>query len=252
MDKFKTIYYGWVKRWGKVPVALTLTLVMLLTVFAAAMAAEYVLTTTPGEDEYNIGDALFQIFLPTDATGTGTFNPFVRVKSNKEIVQGYNTDLKEVQFDEDFGWTDSIPLSDVPYYMVDGILYREFQLDINQVGSKPLISLDEVQIWLGGPDVKTISGFVPETIPTDFGSFTGYTLQEVYNLDGYPEGAPEDNYLILNYSYNDGSGKRDMKLLVPDSKFEPYDEACQFMGTGCEQYVVFYTKFGINDPTIDH
>jgi uncharacterized repeat protein (TIGR01451 family) len=246
MTILKNKYHALIKRWGKVPVALALTLVLLISVVAVVLAAEYIINDVNTEEEIN--GAVFQFFTPADATGTGAFDPFLRISANKEIVQGYNTDLNNMQYDEDFNWTDAILLSQIPYTIYNDVLYREFQLDINQVNNDPnwFISLDEVQIWLGGLDAKDITGFVPETIDTDFGAFPGFTLQEVYNLD-----ADEDNWLKLNYTYGAGSGKRDLKMLVPDAYFGAYGEACEFMGTSCEQYVVFYSKFGIEYPNND-
>ena len=40
------------------------------------------------------------------------------------------------------------------------------------------------------------------------------------------------------------AAERDLKLLVPDTYFGAYPAACKFMGTGCDQFVVFYTEFG--------
>ena len=91
-------------------------------------------------------------FNVADATGTGLFNPYVRVSDNLDVVQGYNTDFRPLQFNEDSSWTDSIKLSDIPYLWKDGVLYREFQLDINQTNSNPLLSLDEVQDLAGRPE----------------------------------------------------------------------------------------------------
>jgi len=242
MKTIKTIYLSWVKRWGKGPIALILTLSMLLTAVAIAVAAEFVVTLS--DPEHLINGAYFNQFTPTDASGTGVFDSFLVIGANMDEVRGYSTDgALEYEAKEQ---TESLLLSAVPYVLHDDVLYREFQLDINQLDNEPYISLDEVQIWLGGLDAKTITGFVPETVETDYGTFPGFTLHEVYNLD-----ADEDNWLILDYTYNAGSGKRDLQLLVPDSYFGDYSENCEFMGTGCEEYVVFYSMFGIDEPNND-
>jgi len=242
MKTIKKIYMSWVKRWGKGSIALILTFSMLLTAVAIAVAAEFVVTLS--DPEHLINGAYFNQFTPEDASGTGVFDSFLVIGANSEEVQGYNTD-GVLEF-EAKAQTESLLLSAVPYVLQDDVLYREFQLDINQLKSQPLISLDEVQIWLGGLEAKTITGFVPETVETDYGTFPGFPLHEVYNLD-----ADEDNWLILDYTYNAGSGKRDLKLLVPDSYFGDYSENCEFMGTGCEEYVVFYSMFGIDEPNND-
>jgi hypothetical protein len=213
--------------------------VLVLASAIAVIAAEYVLFPTGDVEVINGG--VFESLDEDAATGTGVFNPFVRVSANKDVVQGYNTDYRPLQFDEDASWTDSIPLSDVPYALYEGVLYREFQLDINQSagGEGKYISLDEVQVWLGGTDAALITGFVSEILETDFGTFPGFALEEIYNLD-----ADEDNWVKLDYSLNKGSGKRDVRLLIPDADFGEYGDECRYLGTGCEQYVVFYTQFG--------
>jgi len=247
MKLLNTKYHTLVKRWGKIPIALTLTAILLLVAVAAVIAAEYIIAPPPaGETEHEVNGAWFMLFNTDDATGTGLFNPFVRVSANKEVVQGYNTNYRPLQFDESASWTDAIKLSEIPYILYEDVLYREFQLDLNQTNANPYISLDEVQIWLGGADAATITGFEPGATITDFGSFPGYTLQQVYNMD-----ADEDNHIKLDASLSAGSGKRDLRLLVPDAFFEPYDEECAYLGTGCEQYMVFYTKFGIAYPNND-
>jgi hypothetical protein len=247
MTKIKIKYHTLIERWGKVPIAITLTLILLVSVVAIAIAAQYVIDDSANTTQV-INGAIFKHFVPTDASGTGVFDPFIRISANMEEVQGYNTDYRPLQFQEDKAWTESLKLSEVPMVLYEGVVYREFQLDINQINNDPkfFLSLDEVQIWLGGSDAAEITGFMPGATPTDFGTFSGFILEAVYNLD-----ADEDNHVKLNYTYGAGSGKRNMKMLVPDANFGEYDEECIYLGEGCEQYVVFYTMFGTNFPNND-
>jgi len=73
-----------------------------------------------------INDALFRQF-DAQPTGTGVINSFVRVQSNKGAVQqGYNTDFRKVQFDENTSpqFTRSLSLDAVPIVDIGGIKYR--------------------------------------------------------------------------------------------------------------------------------
>src|SRR4051812_2312785 len=79
------------------------------------------------------------IFRQYDAqpTGTGVINSFVRIQTpnaKSTVQQGYNTDHRPVQFDENPSpqFTRLLRLDDVPEVDIGGVKYREFLLDINQ------------------------------------------------------------------------------------------------------------------------
>ncbi len=153
------------------------------------------------------------------STGTGVIQSFVRLKANSGEEEGYNTDARPVQYDENTShqFTRSLPLSIVPLVDVhsDGTLYREFLLDINQNKSAPdyYLSLDQLKIWLNpNPAVND---------DTTLGS-------PIYNLDG-----AGDSRIVLDYRNNEGSGSGDMVAYIPDSLF-----------TGEGDYVYLYSKFG--------
>lgn len=171
----------------------------------------------------SINDAIFRQF-DAQPTGTGVINSFVRLQSNKGAVQqGYNTDHRSVQFDENTSpqFTRSLALSAVPTTDIGGIKYREFLLDINQKASQPLLSLDEMRIYVGsGPDLY---GY-------DAATHQLAGLDAVFDLD-----AGDDNWIKLDARLNQGSGKGDMLAYIPDSLF-------QNGGT----YVYLYSKFGVN------
>src|ERR1043166_2586871 len=105
--------------------------------------------TTPGISG-SINGAVFQQ-LTFQPAGCGVIDSFVRVQASGRatVEQGYNTDGKH-QFDEKNGnFTRSLLLSDVPVVNIGGVPYREFVLDINQSGSSPLLSLDELRFFVG-------------------------------------------------------------------------------------------------------
>jgi hypothetical protein len=227
------------KNW-RIVLSIVFTVFLILGTLSAAFAADYAIDEE-GET-VTIGTSKFIGYYPSETTGTGVVNPYLRISANSEIVQGYNTDFRPLQYNEDSSWTDSIKLSDIPTILKDGILYREFQLDINQNsgGDSKYLSLDEVQIWVGGANVSTITGFTPPTTPTGWGTFpASYSLLPVFNMD-----ATEDNSIKLDYSQNPGSGKRDLKLLVPNELFGSYGSECAYLDPNCNSYVVFYTLFG--------
>jgi len=103
----------------------------------------------------DIGGAAFTTgqFQPA---GSGAFNSFVQIQNNG-TEQGYNTDASP-QYDEKNSHNNnhSILLADVPIVVGDGtngtsegVLYREFLLDLNEPngGTKRYLSLDSLQIW---------------------------------------------------------------------------------------------------------
>jgi hypothetical protein len=171
------------------------------------------------------GDVNGALFFQADPqpTGSGAIRSFLRVQgaSAHEVVQqGFNTDARPLQFNENKSptFTRSLTLGSVPRVNLGGTFYREFLLDINQKSSQPLLSLDELRIYLGGS-----------------GNLTGYSattrqlagLVAVYDLD-----AGADNQVLLDYRLNSGSGSGDMLLYVPDALF-----------TG-GNFVYLYSKFG--------
>jgi len=156
------------------------------------------------------------------STGTGVIDSFVRINGGA-VEQGYNTDGRPVQFDENTSpqFTRSLLLSDVP--IVTGIdpqnptiPYREFLLDINQTNRNPLLALDDIEIF------QTDAGDHTNFGDPSFGKM-------VYDLDAHPE----DNWILLDYSLNTGSGSGDMFAYIPDSLF-----------TWDLDYITLYSHFG--------
>ncbi len=184
---------------------------------APARAAMYDLTGYISETAH-INDAWFYN-VHAAATGTGVIDSFVRIHGGA-VEQGYNTDGRPVQFDENTSpqFTRSLLLSDVPivYLAGDPTPYREFLLDINQEKHSPLLALDDIEIY-----------------QTDAGNHTNFGEpgfgKMVYDLDA----GPEDNWILLDYSLNTGSGSGDMFAYIPDSLFK-WDL----------DYITLYSHFG--------
>lgn len=170
------------------------------------------------------GDANSALFQQTDTqpTGTGVISSFVRVQGTG-VERGYNTDARPLQFNENSSprFTRSLKLDAVPIVVVNGVGYRQFLLDINQKSSSPLLSLDELKIFLG--NAGNLKGYNSST-----GQLAG--LDAVYNLDGNG-----DNSILMNYSLNHGSGSGDVLVLIPDRLF---------VSPVLNPYVYLYSTFG--------
>jgi hypothetical protein len=172
-----------------------------------------------------INGAFFEQVDP-QATGTGLIQSFVRIQRNpatEGTEQGYNTDFRDVQFDEksDHTFTHSIRLNDIQTENINGTKYLEFWLDINETKPGRLLSLDQLQVSIAGSG--DLTGY------TDDGTYGGQATP-VYDMDGAPDG---DSRVDLDYFLNHGSGSGDLRVLIPK-------EAC---GKG-NPYVYLYSHFG--------
>jgi hypothetical protein len=179
--------------------------------------------TTASASEW-VNGAFFQQGSP-QPTGSGVIHSFVRINpgGHVSVEQGYNTDARPLQFDENKSptFTRSLQLAEAPIVVINGVAYREFLLDINQKSSSPLLSLDELRIYVGNaPD---LIGYDPTT-----NQLAG--LSPVYDLD-----AGGDNTVLLNARLSHGSGSGDMFLYVPD----------QLLTEAGGNYVYLYSKFGV-------
>jgi hypothetical protein len=180
--------------------------------------------TTEGAEAVAAGAIVRQV--DAQPTGTGYIQSFVRVQGSSSgggSQQGYNTSARPLQFDENKSpsFTRDLKLDAVPKVEVGGVVYREFLLDVNQKSSAPLLSLDEVRLYLGNSPGMT--GYNPAT--RQFAN-----MDAVYDMD-----AAGDVSVKLNYRLNHGSGSGDMVLLVPNSAFAGY---------GADAYVYLYSKMG--------
>ena len=202
-------------------------------------------TCTVATDTVVTGNVIYTNANP-QPTGTGYIDPFLRLQNNGS-EQGYNTsadyipatngqdfqfDQKNPSFDGDpaitssfLGYTHDLLLSSVPIVNIGGVNYREFWLDINEPnGSKSLLSLDQLQIFLsptGGLGVQGVSDYNTTTRKLN-------NLTAIYDLD-----AGGDNYVKLDYALGSGSGSGDMAVYIPDSLFKG------------GKYVYLYSQFGL-------
>lgn len=198
---------------------MSLVLLVVVTGQAKADMFDELLDTGPGEVEIN-GAWFFNS--DPGSTGTGTIQPFLRIQKNG-IEQGYNTDYRAANIhDEQFRemidpWTQSLLLTAVPTVDIDGTLYREFLLDLNQNNSASgrYLSLDKLEIYQA--DAGNLTNY-----PTGWGT-------PIYEMG-------TDNWIILDATLNSGSGGGDMFAYIPNSLFD--------IG---HNYVYLYSMFGVNN-----
>ncbi|SMQ73402.1 SdrD B-like domain [Altererythrobacter xiamenensis] len=192
----------------------------------------YDLTNNKDDDpttgsEAQINGALFFTDQPDSSSGTGVIQAFVRLQDGGNddtpgFENGYNTDARPVYHEENTSpsFTTNLFLSAVPIVEIDGVQYYEFRLDINQLNSSPLLSLDALQLYTSDVADGDVLGPVPGVswnggAPVDE---TGTSFDDnttlVYDLDG-----AGDASILLNYSLQAGSGKSDMFFYVPVSNF---------------------------------
>ncbi len=215
-------------------------LVLVLTL-APTLAFGQVIDLTAADSDGEHNSALF-FQGELDGSGTGVLDPFYRVKkSSSSVVQGVNTGNGTVQFETEKGtWTTELLLSTIPTVEIDGVVYREFVLDINQTAGAAIYDLTDVQIYTDNQsDLNCLDPTTQTWGACDDDGDSGL----VYWLDGPPEG---DATIRMNYSLEAGSGKGDLTMLVPDSNFNAGPE-CDYGAEGCDTYVYHYSSFSGND-----
>lgn len=182
--------------------------------------------TASGSGTVTINGAVF-MNVTRKGSGSGVLDSFVRIHTNDPCEEGYNTDYRPLQYDENNStqFTHALSLSAVPIFDIDGTPYREFLLDINEDkghrGADSLLSLDTIEIYVAGSG--NLHGH-----PT-FGGLA--TL--IYDLDT----STADNWILLDASLSTGSGTADMYAYIPDSLFDS-------LGS----FVYLYSHFGASVP----
>jgi uncharacterized repeat protein (TIGR01451 family) len=157
------------------------------------------------------------------ASGTGLFDPFVRLQ-NDTTEQGYNTD-GTVEFDTKTGqWTHAIKASAIPIVDCDlegpgTATCWELFVDINDANNAKYIALTDLEIYFAtGPGAATLTGY-PFTSPP-----AGTTVTKEYDFSGE----------IQIHDVNQGSGRGDLLYLVPTDG-HPFT---------ADTYFVLYSKWG--------
>ena len=174
-----------------------------------------------------VNDAVFLQY-SGGSTGTGVLNSFLAIHTNLQShpQRGYNTDLY-ANYDEG-PQTRSLTLGEVPIANYGGTLYREFVLDINQTGGDPMLSVDQIEIYLSAT----------ENISTH--AMLGVDGSLIYSLNDSivaPVIGDESTYDYLLLDDGNGSGSGDMIALIPEELFAGW-------GDGDFVYLYSLTGFG--------
>jgi len=146
-------------------------------------------------------------------TGTGVFQPFLRIQETGPgrdgTEAGYNTDARDVELDtkDNNHWTTSLDSSSPEIVRSGDTDYLAFRLDVNEQGSSTdrIIWLNKLEIYLGDAPDLLLSN------PGGLGDL-------VYSLDGGSQG---DVSVKLDYRLEHGSGSGDMQVLIPVALFRP-------------------------------
>jgi hypothetical protein len=167
------------------------------------LLAAYDISTGPNLSTPSINGAIFQSTNNKSSAGTGNIDSFLRVQATG-TEQGFNTDAPATLDAKSGNFTRSLLLSDIPLVnrQQDGVNSAQFALDIGQLSSSPLLSLDQVKIYLTDSPVLTES---PGS-PANFHNFgtpipASAHVVPVYNLD-----AGTDNYVLLTSAVAGVSG----------------------------------------------
>jgi hypothetical protein len=140
--------------------------------------------------------------------GSGVLQPFVRMRA-PGTEYGYNTDARPYTdpvltnggTDNTGNYNRSLPLNTVPLIAIGGQVYLDFALELNQSGSRPLLSLDEVQVSLASS-----------------GSLQGYTPDGTYGGAAsllYDMGGSSSTWVKLNGNLTSGASGSAMNMDVP-------------------------------------
>jgi hypothetical protein len=192
----------------------------------AGAANANILDLTAPHSQGTIGGAIFQT-VDLAPTGSGVFDSFVRIQRTG-TEQGYNTSGRPVAFNENTSptFTHNLTVGDIPVVSYQGSNYYEFFLDVNESngGGNNLISLDDIQIYTSATGSQTTSNVS--------------TLGDLrYDLD-----VSKDSWIKLDYNLGSGSGRGDMRMLLPVSALG---------GVGPGTFVYLYSQFGLNFGTDD-
>lgn len=166
-------------------------------------------------------------------TGTGVYDPFLRVQANN-VEEGFNTNYgspydpvgsHSAPLDDKPGiWTHDIQMKDLAVKTVGGIDYYVLTLDINEPNNYPssLLSLDELRLYTSATGMRN--------------TLAGATLR--YDMDASISngaGGWVDQDVYLDHSLQEGSGHDDMEVLIPTTFFA---------GASGNDYFYLYSKFG--------
>jgi hypothetical protein len=192
--------------------------------FSGTSADATIIDLTTGPDASGEVDGALFFATSQGATGTGVFQPFLRIDENTEFIQGYNTD-GGFPFDDKkpHNFQHSLLISELTGTILDGKAYYVFELDSNQSGgsfTQHEIDMVKLQIFTSNDPNQTTTTFDSNGILQLNGTL-------VYNLG--------DNVVKATAL---GSGKANFFMYIPVG----------ILATG-EQYLYLYSAFGNSIPS---
>jgi hypothetical protein len=201
--------------------------VLVTTVFVLAAFASSVRSAHAGVCDLTVGgstcDSFGAIYTNVLPTGTYYIDPFLQLKSNGS-EQGYNTSGDtstkpgtQYQFNQT-GTTRALSTSELTATTIGSTSYYAFILNIDEPGSDPKLTLDQLQIFLSPSN--TLTNYEVATRSLD-------GLTAIYDLDS----GGTNNWVNLNYSLQSGRTGT-MIVYVPTSLFTQ------------PGYIYLYSQFG--------
>ncbi len=182
-------------------------------------------------------------------TGSGYIDSFVRLAgggaASQPVVQGYNTTVNGVYDNgNDNTFNHAMTVGQIGFIdtngAADGGLVMRFMLDINQTGSSPQLSLNEVQIFLSTTANQSTEPALAQGATVNFAN-----AAMVYQMDNGIGG--DNNEVLLDASLNaPGSGQGDMIL---DISVDAFAGAWAILGLTTDAakngaFVYLYSRFG--------
>lgn len=224
-------------------------LVIAAALMGAAFAAQASTLDLTAGGSGSIGVATFSTNTQ-QPTGTGVIDPFVQLGGpNPAVKQGYNTIFNNV-YDNTApdNWNHAIRVGNIGFINLGTeeapVMVMRFLLDINQTGDNPLLTLDEVQLFVSTSPNQSI-----EPTLNTFDQLGLANSALVYQMDA----DPNDNAVLMNYNLNSGSGSGDIYMDIPLSAFELV--FAQIGATTATEknnaYIYLYSRMGEGEPNND-
>ncbi|HEX6576378.1 MAG TPA: hypothetical protein VF042_15525 [Gemmatimonadaceae bacterium] len=187
---------------------------------------------------YDINGARWDA-LYTLKVGTGVIDPFLSVQADS-VESGFNTDASPLPLDDTrSNFTDKLPLNNVPIFIEDNVLWREFIFEANEAnsGDAANFSIERFDMYVchdpTAPNYDALSDFTNNNLCT-----------KVYAIN-----TPTDHTsLLATDKATQGSGNDlDYRILIPAANFgSAANNACPYNpeGADCGYYLVLHVNIG--------
>lgn len=211
----------WYSARSVIPACCTAAALILMSERVAAQVitgVDYTQIIAGGLFFQNVNGAIVTTGVGTSATGTGTFNPMLRVQGNTDVLEGISTD-GTLSGDATRTWTMARPFSDLATVGVSGsaTTYYSFYLDLNEPNSADrYLSIDSFSIYARTGPTTNPNGSSLTTFLGD--ATTPRLVWSLDTLDTDQKTVVQDRALLVNEA-SSGSGTANLLILIPDSYF---------------------------------